>query len=199
MIAPMGAQKIASLIFPNYSGILLLPSEVNLSLRLILPRMLTSAMLCDKMSKLFAGRSLGSPTVTCTNLRDELLALPYKTKPGDVPLMGRIRQLTSNLFLEDIYSNFDSQSGAAVYLFKKVADDVFFNFGQDSSVSLDLKLDNGKEALFHIEEVLTPLVKFVQASLLDHSWEGAAKYLRDTAAKYLELVAYFSERRKILA
>jgi len=93
----------------------------------------------------------------------------------------------------------DPQSLAAVYLFKKVADDVFFNFAQDSSVPLDLKLEDDRKALYHVEEVLVPLVQFVQGSLSGQPWEETSKYLRQAAVQYLELVSRFSERGRVIS
>lgn len=160
--------------------------------------MLTVAAICAKMSTLFAPSVSRSYNVNWEQLRKELLALPETSQPRDVPLLGRIRHLTGNLFWEDVYPAMDPQSAAAVYFFKKVADDVFFNFGQDCSVPLDLKLDDGREAMYHIEEALTPLVKFVQASLSDQPWEETTKHLREAGAKYLELVSRFSGCRRLL-
>lgn len=161
--------------------------------------MLTVPGICAKMSTLFAPSVSRSYNVTWEQLRKELLDLPQTSEPGGDLLLTRIRRLTGNLFWEDVYRDLDPQSAAAVYLFKKVADDVFFNFGQDSSVPLDLELEDGRQAFCHVDEVLTPLVEFVQASLSDQPLGETVKYLHQAAEKYLELVNRFSRRGRSFA
>ena len=151
------------------------------------------------MSRLFAHAGETSYNMNWQELRKELLALPETSKPGELSLLGQIRRVTGHLFWEDVYRDLDAQSAGAVYLFKRVADDVFFNFAQDSFIPLDLKLEDGREAIFHVEEILTPLVKFVQGSLSDQDQKDAMKYLHQAAAKYLEVVDYFSRRGRSLA
>lgn len=172
--------------------------QVSLSLHFVPPQILTVALIYAKMLNLIAENGIRSYNVNWDQLKKNLLELPYASEPRGDPLLGRIRSLTGNLFWEDIYPEADHQR-AAVYLFKKVADDVFFNFGQDASVALDLKVDDGREVLYHVEEVLTPLVKFIQASLSDQLWEETAEHLYTAVAKYLELVTRFSGRRILFA
>lgn len=172
--------------------------QVSLSLHFVPPQTLTIPLIYATMSTLLAESGNRSYNVTWDQLKKDLLALPYASEPGEDPLFAKIRRLTGNLFWEDICPEVDHQR-AAVYLFKKVADDIFFNFGQDASVSLDLKLDDDREVLYHVEDALAPLVKFVQASLSDAPWEETAMHLYMAAAKYLELVIGFSGRRILSA
>ncbi len=184
---------VCSLPPPNPSPLTIAPREC-LSSDLASHRFLTVAVIRAKMSKLVAVSDTRSYNMNWEQLKEQLLALPHTSQAGGVPLLARIRRLTGNLFWEDVYAGLDRQSAAAVYLFKRTADDVFLNFGQDSSVSLDSKLGDGRKAIYHIDEALTPLVQFVQTSLSGQPWEESMDYLREAAAKYLELVDRFSKR-----
>lgn len=136
--------------------------------------------------------------MTWEQLRDALLALPSSSEL-DSPLLGRIRDVTGTIFWEDLDSDLDPQTLAVIYLFKKVADDVFFNFGQDSFLPLDSLLEDGKLVQDHVDEVLSPLVEFVQSSLRGQPWEETAELLPRLTTQYLKLVRRISARGRVAA
>lgn len=126
-----------------------------------------------------------------------LLALPSAPESSKGTLMTSIRKLTGNVYWDDLFQELTGKELVTAYLFKRVADDVFFNFAQDASLSLDAQLD-GRELLFHVDDIFVPLVIFARQALSNSP--GADTYLHVAIEKYFALLRRLAtEGRALLA
>lgn len=128
-------------------------------------------------------------------LREGLLQLPDGEQKGAFrPLLEGVRGLTGYIFWENLFPEADGDTLVAVYLFKRVADDFFFNFGQDAQFSLDRELESGVTVERKVGQAMVPLVRYIKGVLAGRPPEECFSSLSQAAANFLQLVDEVSRR-----
>lgn len=130
-----------------------------------------------------------------SELREGLFQLPDGEQEGSFrPLLEGVRGVTGYIFWEDLLPGCDIDTLAAVCLFKRVADDFFFNFGQDAQFSLDPEMESGVTLERKVGQAMVPLIQYIRGALRGRPLEERFSLLSQAVANFLRLVAEVSDK-----